>query len=102
VSAAAPGHAVASASIDVGSSGGTSHPATVVRCVVPRLTDRTLAAARTALKRAHCALGSLRRAHGKQRKGRVLPQGAKAREHLAGGARVKLVLSLGPAPRHHR
>ncbi len=72
------------------------HPA----CIVPALKGDTLTAARRALAKAHCRLGTVHRV-GRQHHGtlRVGAQSAAAGEQLAGGARVALTLDAKQAPR---
>lgn len=66
------------------------------RCVVPRVVGRPLAVARSAIRRAGCAMGAVRRAHSKSvRRGRVIRQTPRAGARLRRGARVNLVLSKG-------
>ena len=73
----------------------------VVTCTVPRLRGKTLPAARTALRRAHCTLGKVRRTYStKVRKGRVISQTPKAGKHLAANAKVAVLLSRGRRPKH--
>jgi hypothetical protein len=71
-----------------------------VGCVVPVLRGKTLRAARGALAHRHCALGSKRWARsGKVRRGRVLSQTPRPGAHRPRGARVNVILSLGPRRR---
>ena len=71
-------------------------PVAQARCVVPRLRGKTLAAARTALARAHCRLGAVRRAYSLTvRRGRVIRQAPRAGARSLQGARVAVVLSRG-------
>jgi hypothetical protein len=66
------------------------------RCVVPGLARRTLAAARTALTRAHCAVGTIRRAPSRTvDRGRVIAQAPRAGTTLKAGGRVALTVSRG-------
>jgi thermitase len=68
-------------------------------CAVPKVTGRTLAAARTALAAAHCSLGSVASKYSASvRKGRVMWQGARTGTPLAGGARVNVIVSKGKRP----
>jgi subtilisin family serine protease len=77
----------------------TPAPAPVVRCVVPKLRGRTLAAAKTALRTRNCNLGKVTRASSSVvRKGRVLRQSRPAGTGLAAGARIGVVVSLGRRP----
>lgn len=67
------------------------------KCDVPKVTGKTLAAATRTIKRSHCGVGKISRAHSsKVTKGRVLAQKPKPGLRLAHGARVKLVVSSGP------
>ena len=67
--------------------------APVLRCVVPRLRGKTLAAARRALGRAHCRLGRVSRAQSAARPGRVIRQGKRAGRRLPKGSAVAVVLA---------
>ncbi len=64
-----------------------------VRCVVPRLTGRTLAQARTLLKRAHCAVGRVSRPRGATRRLVVKTSSPRAGSRRTSGARVALTLT---------
>jgi hypothetical protein len=70
-------------------------------CVVPRLRGIRLAVARRDLHRHGCAVGRIMRVHSRAvRRGRViasLPRAGARRRH---GAKVRLRVSLGRAPRH--
>ena len=69
-------------------------------CVVPLLRGKTLRAARVALARHHCALGSKRWAHSRKlRRGRVLSQRPRWGTHRPRGAKVNVTLSSGPLRR---
>jgi hypothetical protein len=70
-------------------------PPPVVRCVVPRVTGKTLAAARTALARSRCALGRVRKRRSRVRKGRVVAQSVRPGTRRPRGSRVGLTLSRG-------
>jgi hypothetical protein len=68
----------------------------VVRCVVPPLKGKTLAAARSALARGHCRLGKVTRIYSSTvRVGRVAAQRPSAGRRLARGARVNAFVSRG-------
>jgi PASTA domain len=68
-------------------------------CVVPRLRGRTVAAARTALARAHCTTGTITRVvSGTVPKGRVIASRPRAGTRLAYRTSVRLLSSLGPRP----
>jgi hypothetical protein len=65
-----------------------------VRCVVPKLKGKKLAAARRLLEGHHCALGKVkRRRHARAKRGVVLSQTPKAGSHLREGSRVSLVIT---------
>jgi hypothetical protein len=63
------------------------------RCRVPRLTGKTLSAARRALRAAGCALGKVRKARSSKPAGRVMRQGLRAGRRVPRGTKVALVLS---------
>jgi hypothetical protein len=65
-------------------------------CVVPRLRGRTLKRAKTALTRAHCSLGKVRRVRSHARRGVVVGQRPRAGMRKARGAKVALRVSRGP------
>ena len=75
-------------------------PATVrvvVKCGVPRLRGKTVAAARGLLRRRHCALGSVRRAYSaRMRPGIIIGQTPAAGARRARDARVSVTVSRGP------
>ena len=72
----------------------------VVRCVVPRLTGKTLFAGRLALARANCRLGTVTKSYSAtMRTGRVIRQRPRAGTKLARFARVSVVLSRGKKKR---
>lgn len=62
-------------------------------CVVPRLTGKTLAAAKRALKKAHCAIGKVTKRVSKKRPGRVISQSRRPGRKLRNGAKVGVVLA---------
>ena len=65
-------------------------------CLVPRLRDKTLRAARRALSSRHCTLGRVRHAYSRTiRRGRVVSQSPRAGAHRTRGARVRVVVSRG-------
>lgn len=72
----------------------------IVRCVVPRLKGKTLLAARRALVRANCRLGTVKRSYSVSiRAGRVISQRPATGRRLARYARVSVVLSRGKRKR---
>jgi ABC-type transport system substrate-binding protein len=77
---------------------GDSEP-TLVRpalTTVPALRGKTLAAARAAIVRAHCKLGSIRRAYSTRVKvGRAISQSPRAGTKVTRGSKVSLVISRG-------
>jgi hypothetical protein len=71
-------------------------PAPKVRCTVPKVTGKTLAAARSALTRAHCRVGRVTRARSRKvRTGRVISQSRKSGKVFAADTKVNLVVSRG-------
>jgi serine protease len=70
-------------------------PPVSVSCHVPEVTGRPFTIARGRIKKAHCAVGSIRRAHSRQRRGLVIAQRPHAGRTLPRGARVNLVISRG-------
>jgi hypothetical protein len=68
---------------------GTSTTGAPARCIVPRLTGKTLPAANRALKAAGCRLGTIRRVHTKKSsRGRVIWQSPAPGRELSRGAKV--------------
>jgi hypothetical protein len=68
----------------------------VVRCKVPKVVGKSLAAAKLALKRAHCATGKVSRAYSKKiKKDRVSSQSKRAGRVLPKNTKVNLVVSRG-------
>lgn len=62
-------------------------------CTVPKLRGKRIAAARKALKRAHCRAGKVRRKRGpKAKRGRVLKQVPRAGKAVPAGAKVDLTV----------
>jgi hypothetical protein len=71
-----------------------------VRCVTPKLTGDTLAAARRAISRNHCAVGQITNQHSAHvAKGRVVSESPKAGRTLAKGGKISLTVSSGKAKR---
>jgi hypothetical protein len=64
-------------------------------CVVPRLVGKRLRAARAALTRSRCRLGSVRRVRSARKRGLIVRQSPAPGKRLRLGARVNVVLSLG-------
>jgi hypothetical protein len=70
-------------------------PPPAVACVVPRLRGKTLAAARTSLTRARCALGRVLRRRSRVRRGRIVAQGLRPGTRRPRGTRVGVTVSRG-------
>jgi hypothetical protein len=70
-------------------------PSPPVRCHVPAVTGRRLAIARGRIKQAHCAVGSIRHARSKKKRGLVIAQRPRAGRTLPKAGRVNLVVSRG-------
>jgi hypothetical protein len=66
-----------------------------VRCAVPRLKGKTVAKARTLLRRAHCALGRVSHSHSRLRRGLIVSQRPRAGAARPRGTKVRVVVSLG-------
>jgi len=62
---------------------------------VPKVTGKRLAAAKSALARAHCRTGTVRRAYSRKKKGLVSSQSRRPGRVLPAGSRVNLVVSRG-------
>jgi hypothetical protein len=72
--------------------------ANVRRCVVPRLTGRTLEQSRLLIVRAGCRLGRVHTAHARARKRSIYAQSPKAGRRVPRGTRVSVWVSRGPRP----
>ncbi len=67
-----------------------------VVCIVPNVKNKTLGAARTAIAKAHCAVGKIKHAASKKvAKGKVISQSPAAGKHETQGSKVNLVVSRG-------
>jgi PASTA domain-containing protein len=64
-------------------------------CIVPRVTGKKLAVARRAIRKAHCAVGRLRRARSRRPKGRVVGQSLRPGLRRPMGTKVNIVVSRG-------
>ena len=64
-------------------------------CVVPSVTGKTLAAARTAISGAGCATGTVTRVYSPKKRGTVVSQAPKAGAEVDAGTAVRLVVSKG-------
>jgi hypothetical protein len=72
--------------------------ATVV-CIVPNVGRKTVPAAKQAITRSHCRLGTIRRAYSKLvKKGQVISEEPTPRTVLRKGSKVDLVVSRGRKP----
>lgn len=67
----------------------------LVQCVVPKVVGKKLAAARSAIRTANCAVGRVKKVTSKKKSGVVISQTPKAGQKLAKLARVNLVVSKG-------
>jgi hypothetical protein len=96
VTAAQPGDANFNAAATVSQSFAIAKAPVVVRCKVPKVVGKKLAAAKLALKRAHCATGKVSRAYSKKiKKDRVSSQSKRAGRVLPKNTKVNLVVSRG-------
>jgi serine/threonine-protein kinase len=65
-------------------------------CIVPRLKGKTLRAARSRARRAHCSLGKVKRVFSTRvKKGRVVSQKPASGRRLRGHSRLRLEISRG-------
>ena len=61
------------------------------KCVVPKVKGKKLAAAKTAIKKAHCAVGKITKvASSPKNRGKVVSQSPKPGKHLPRGSKVAL------------
>jgi hypothetical protein len=67
-------------------------------CKVPKVTGKRLAAAKSALTRAHCRTGTVRRAYSSKKKGLVRSQSRRPGRVLATSSKINLVVSRGRRP----
>jgi hypothetical protein len=66
-------------------------------CKVPKVIGKSLAKAKTAIKKAHCKVGKIsHKASSKKQKGKVIGQTPKAGKRLKNGAKVNVTLGTGP------
>jgi hypothetical protein len=71
-------------------------PPPPLKCVVPKVKGKTLAAAKRAIKSRHCSVGKIKRASSRKvKKGHVISQKPKPGSRLKHGAKVNLVVSRG-------
>jgi hypothetical protein len=70
------------------------------QCSVPKVKGKTLGAAKSALRNAHCSLGKVTKAYSaKVKKGRVISQRPAPGTTMANGSKVKLTVSKGREPK---
>jgi hypothetical protein len=70
-----------------------------VMCVVPKVKGKPLKAAKRAIRAAHCAVGTVKRAYSARvRRGRIVSQRPKPHAVRPTGTKVKLVVSRGRRP----
>jgi alpha-tubulin suppressor-like RCC1 family protein len=66
------------------------------QCVVPKVTGTKLAAAKRAIRKAHCSVGKVTKAYSKRvKKGRVISQKPKPGKTLPKGSKINLTVSKG-------
>lgn len=70
-------------------------PPAVKKCVVPKVVGKTLAAAKAAINKGHCATGRVKTWRSKKRKGLVISQTPLPGKRLKAGSKVNLVVSRG-------
>jgi hypothetical protein len=76
--------------------GGTTTGGNAQKCVVPHVAGKKLASAETAVTKAHCALGRVKKASSKHVKtGLVISESPAAGKTLPAGTKVNLVVSNG-------
>jgi eukaryotic-like serine/threonine-protein kinase len=69
-------------------------------CKVPKVKGKKLAAAKTAIRHAHCGVGKITKAFStKVRKSRVVSTKPRAGTRHGAGTKVRLVVSKGRRPR---
>jgi beta-lactam-binding protein with PASTA domain len=69
--------------------------------VVPKVKGKKLGAAKGAITAAHCSVGKIGKAFSaKIKRGTVISQSPKPGTSGAAGAKVKLMVSKGPKPKH--
>jgi hypothetical protein len=69
-----------------------------VSCVVPNIAGKTISAAKTMLRHAHCGLGRITSVYSARKKGLVIEQGPNAGGALTPGTPVALTVSKGKQP----
>jgi hypothetical protein len=100
ITASQPGDANYTAAPDVARSFSIRAPLSpALKCVVPKMVGKTLAAAKLALKQKGCRIGKVSHAYStKTKKGRVASQGRRAGQVLPANTKVNLVVSRGRKP----
>lgn len=92
----APGQAVIAGALGGVAMGEPITVTFVAQCVVPRVRGKSLAAAKGALRRAHCGVGTVKTVRSSSvPAGRVIAQSRAAGRRLEAGARVSLTVSKG-------
>lgn len=77
-----------------------NHIPAVRNCKAPRLKGKKLAAAKTAIRRAHCRVGKITKAFSaKVKKGRVVSQKPPPESRHHAGTKIRLTVSKGPKPK---
>jgi adhesin/invasin len=91
-----PGQAVVTGQLAGEAIGGQANVTLEAQCVVPRVRGKTLAAAKDALRQAHCGIGSVKTIRSATvAAGKVISQSPAAARILAPGSKVKLTVSRG-------
>lgn len=67
----------------------------LAKCTVPNVIGKTLDAAKTAIKKAKCAVGSISHARSRKKKGTVISQSPGAGRTVAAATKVNLLVSRG-------
>jgi uncharacterized repeat protein (TIGR01451 family) len=71
--------------------------ARVLKCHVPKVVGKKLAAAKSRIRAAHCRVGKItKKKSSRKKKGRVLAQSPKPGKTLPAGSKVKLTVGKGP------
>lgn len=66
-----------------------------IGCVVPKVTGKSLGAAKAAIATAHCTTGKVTKVKSSKKKGTVIKQSPRAGKHLAAKSKVSLTVSKG-------
>jgi beta-lactam-binding protein with PASTA domain len=71
--------------------------ARVLKCHVPKVVGKKLAAAKSRIRAAHCRVGKItKKKSSRKKKGRVIAQSPKPGKTLPAGSKVKLTVGKGP------